>query len=313
LFVIAVVLQITLSRALLQAQTKSRFELEWHVPQGCLDHDAARTAIENALGSGGSARTAPAVVRVTIEEVGSERWTADIWMYDAAGSGERSVEGTSCEQVAQATALIVALALSADPATAAPQTQPSPPPAQAATPDAATPLGFAAGARLVADFGSLPLPRPDLGFALVLGLQYRSVRAEAEGAAWLPRIAPEGLAANSVGSVFLYRGALRGCIDLVRTADGRFDLGPCAAAEAGATFGRGVDLTIKRTKNVFWAAGLLGLSARYLGAAPLWVGLLVELGLPLHRPAWQVDDSTTVFQAAPVIGRLAIGVGWLFP
>jgi hypothetical protein len=144
-------------------------------------------------------------------------------------------------------------------------------------------------------------------------LQYQAVRAEFEATAWLPRLAHDGLAADSGGNLFQYTGALRGCIDLLAAVDATFALGPCAGAEAGATLGRGSNLAISHTRQVFWAAGLVGLSVRYLGAAPLWVGLLGELGRPLHRPAWRGEDFGTVFQPKPLIGRIGLGVGWLFP
>jgi hypothetical protein len=311
--IVSVILALAaLPTSLARAQTTSRFELEWSVPAGCLDRESARAAIDDALDASGAAYHAPAVVRVTITEASSGRWNADIWMYDATGSGERSFEGTSCEQVAQAAALIVALAIATAPEIEPADAKMPRSPERAATSGAADRVRVTAGARWLGDLGSLP--EPDLGLGIVVSLQYRRARAEGDASAWLPRTARDGLVADSGGRFSLYAGALRGCIDLLRSAgDAALTLGPCAGAEAGVMVGRGFGLAVRRAKGVFWGAGFLGLSARYLGAAPLWMGFLGELGLPFHRAAWQVDDVRTVFRPAPVVARVALGVGWLFP
>jgi hypothetical protein len=307
-----VVFAVVVNAAIARAQIKSHVELEWNVPAGCLDSEAARAAIGNALGARALERSVPVVVRVTITQLDIQRWNADLWMYDAAGSGERSVVGTTCDGVAQASLLIVTLALIAGAESQAPPKQPAP--ASNVPGDLQARLRFAGGARVLGDVGSLPAAGPPhLGFALVLAVQYRQLSAEADASFWLPRVSQQGLAAGSGGRLFLYTGALRGCLDLLQAAGGPFNVGPCAGAELGAMVGRGFGLAERRTRSVFWGAGLLGISGRYLGAAPLWIGLLIEVGLPLHRAAWQVDDVGTVFQVSPLVGRASLGVGWQFP
>jgi hypothetical protein len=298
------------SLALAQVPAASKLELEWHAPSGCLDRETARAAIDRALSLSAVVRVAPAVVHVTIGAADSERWDAEIWMYDAHGSGERSVVGTSCLEVAQATVLIVALALASTP-----ELEPATPRAGAASSQQSdrnrNRLRFAASVRVAGDTGSLP--KADLGFGLTLGMEAGRARAEADLGLWLPRTASDGLAADSGGRLFLYGATLRGCYDLLRASAGAFRLGPCASAELGATLGRGLGLAVRRTRSVFWGASLLGLSARYFGAAPLWFGLLAELGLPWHRASWSVEDVGTVFQPSVLVGRMSLGVGWLFP
>lgn len=295
----------------------SRLKLEWDAPEGCVDRKAAQAAIENALRTTSAANGQVTVVRVKIAELRDGRWNADIWMYGALGSGDRSFEGGSCQEVAEATTLIVALALDASPS----------PDAESASADDASAPGrgtgssasmqareraqIAAGVRATGDVGSLP--GPDLGMALVLALQYRRARAEIEGMAWLPRTEHPAPIAGGGGKFGLYTGGLRGCLDLLRSGDGAFNLGPCAGAEAGMTTGTGIGLSRAPQRRNFWGAGLLGLSVRYLGASPLWLGMLAEVGVPFHRAAWQIDDFGTVFQASPIVQRGSLGVGWLFP
>ena len=285
------------ARAGAQAIAGSPVQLTWNAPVGCPDRVQARADLEQALGS---TRLKRAVVRVTIVEAQRGQWSAELWMYGAAGSGEREVRGTSCEQVARAAVLIVALALET-------LAQPAPAPAPTAPEPS---VRFAAGARAALDFGSLP--RPDLGLALELAMNLGRLRLEAEASGWLPRSAERGPVAGSGGSFGLYSGGLRGCFELLGPSRGSFALGPCVAVEAGVTVGSGIGVSHPRQSNVFWGAGLAGLSVHSAMLSPLWVGLRVELGTPFFRPTWQIDDFGMVFRAAPLLGRVSIGARWVF-
>jgi hypothetical protein len=285
-----------------------RLELHWDAPDNCLDHDSARDAIEAALGASAAQAKTHAVVRVRISQVDDDRWSADIWMYDETGGGERSFDGATCTQVAQAAVMIVAFALD--------ETRAAEPASQSAD-SAAVPkhdehdrARFGVGVRARGDIGSLPAV--DAGMALVLEARYRRFGAEVEGSAWLPQITYSGPVSGSGGEFALYTGGLRGCFDLLGHG-ATWIVGPCAGAEAGMTTGSGVGVTERRSSRVFWATGLLGTGLRFLGGAPLEVGLLAEIGVPFHRAAWQLDDFGPVFQPAPVIGRASLGLSYLFP
>jgi hypothetical protein len=303
----------TSSRALAREPAAARFELEWDAPEGCLDREAARNAIADALGAASATVAAHAVVRVRITQGEDGRFSADIWMYDDAGGGERSFEGASCAQVAQATTLIVAMALASTRAADAAATPQALEPEHAATPAQqlrADRVRFGAGVHAQADIGSLP--QTDAGIALVLEVQLGRVRIEGEGSTWLPQTTYDGQASGGGGRFALYAGGVRGCIDVLPRGT-EFDLGPCAGAEVGATTGSGVGLYSWRSQSEFWGAGLLGLSLRFLALQPFAIGLLAELGAPFHRAAWQIDDIGQVFQPSPFIGRASLGLNYLFP
>lgn len=291
-----------------------RFALEWDAPAGCLDRAAAQRAIEGALGAKPSTGGPVTVVRVKIAETEAGRFAADIWMYDATGSGERTLEGSVCVQVAQAAALIVAFALETGReagATGKKEAHPSEASQGAGSEaPAGRSLSLAVGAWVTGDVGSLP--QADAGLALVLEGRHRRLSAEAIGSAWLPQTALTATAATSGGDFALYTGALRGCVDLLPAERPGVKLGPCAGAEVGMTSGSGVGLSTGKTRRVFWGAGLFGLSLRYLGFLPLAFGMVAELGVPMHRAAWQIDDVGTVFQPTVVIGRASLGVSWQF-
>ena len=293
------------------AEATTQFDLQWHVPEGCPKRDAARDIIDQALGDPGAAGRSRIVVRVTITELERERWNADIWLYGAAGSGERSVAGASCAQVAQAAALIVALAIAATPgsehqAATAPNTR-----AQSASNERTS---YTLGAAIVADFGSLPRPQPDPGVAIELGVQSARLRAELALATWLPRSVNDDALTGSGGDFNLLAGAVRGCLDVLALPDEHaLRVGPCLGVEVGTVIGRGFGLSKRQTTIAFWGLGSLGLAVNYLGWAPLRVGGLGELGVPAHRPAWHVDGSSTIFRAPGAVARISFAVGWMFP
>jgi hypothetical protein len=295
-------------------RTRPRFELDWRAPEGCLDREAARRAVEAALGTQPESSRPTTVVRVKITATASDGFAADIWIYDPTASGERSFEGADCAQVAQAAILVIAFALNADADASA-----APPPTEPADERPSTPtkgrtrdgLGFALGVSVTGDLGSLP--QPDAGITLSLGARHGALSAELEASAWLPQTIDAGPVLGSGGKFALYTGALRGCMDLLPAKLRAWELGPCAGGEVGATSGTGVGLSTRNTERVFWGAGLFGLSLRYLGASPLALGMLAELGVPVHRAEWQIDNFRTVFEASAVVGRTALGVSWLFP
>jgi hypothetical protein len=287
-------------------RTPSRLQLEWQAPPGCLDRDAARTAIESAPGASSRARGAKVVARVRIARLPDGRWNADIWMYGAQGSGERSFAGASCAHVAEAAALIVAMALA--PAEEAERAQtPAPSPGAAA---ASTPTRFFAGVRAAGDVGSLP--EASAGAGLALGVEHGALRGELEALAWLPQVARSAGPERVGGRFGLFTAGVRGCVDALPGA-GALQLGPCLGGEAGLATGRGEDITDPETSEHLWAAALLGASLRHLGPSNLRLSLLVEAGVPLRRPPWGIPGFPDVFRASPVLGRASLTVAWLFP
>lgn len=275
-------------------------KLSWSAPEGCPDQSAARAAIEDALAKNQADRAKAMVVRVKIAESEPGHWVGDIWMYDAGSSGERSIEGSDCREVARAITLVVALAL--DESKAPPRKVRAP----VAKP-ADKPLHFMLEVALAGDVGSLP--QPDPGLALVAGLQLQRWSLELQGTAWLPRSAKVGAVG---GSFQLYTGAARGCVDLLgMPADGpRF--GPCVSAELGGMIGSGTGLAHRESENILWIAGFAGAYLRFILAPPVMGTLHVDVGVPFRRPAWQIAELGPVFRPDPVVWRLLLGLGWSF-
>ena len=280
-------------------------QLQWEAPAGCPDRDAARAAIEAALGSQRGARTSAVVARVRIARLADCVWHAELWMYGARGSGERSLKGRSCAHVAEATALVIAMTLDvSDEERGGP-----PSPAQPGTRAAPPAPRFSLGVRATADAGSLPAPTAGAGVAL--GIELGALHAAVELTAWLPQFEAGAVQPGPGGRFGLWTAGARGCFVLL--GFGALQLGPCLGAEVGVATGRGVGISEPDTDEHVWLAGLGGLSLRHAGTSPLAVELALAAGVPLRRPTWEIEALAEVFRAAPVFGRAGLSLSWRFP
>ena len=95
------------------AQTGS-FSLSWQAPPGeCPDEAHVRHAVEQLLGEG-PPPPASVSARAVVERTASGHWNVRLTTVRDGATGERVVESESCQSLADATALIVALTI--DPA-----------------------------------------------------------------------------------------------------------------------------------------------------------------------------------------------------
>ncbi len=189
------VLLTTLASSLLwptigRAETPASFglDLAWTAGPGCPGQASAEAAILEILGphvvTGGPSN----VVRVNISALDTGGSEARILTQGPSGSGERRFEGPTCNLVADAAVLVVAMML--DPMAIAERIKSMTEASQRAASSPTPPPGrdhprILAGLRATADVGSLPGPAGGLG--VVLGVQYG--RWHLEGlmrTAWLP-------------------------------------------------------------------------------------------------------------------------------
>jgi hypothetical protein len=292
--------------------------LEWNAGAGCPDRADAEAAIREILGSrvvtGGPAD----VVHVDISELGDGRWEGLVRARGPGGSSERRFVGPTCSLVVDAAVLVVALML--DPVASAERINSMREGSQrAVTPSMQGPARdrsrVLVGLRAVGDVGSLPGPAAGLG--VVLGVQYGRWLLEGGATVWTPRLALAAPADDRGGEIGLYSGDLRGCWDGVRSASGELRLGGCLDGEAGATTGQGtIGLAQRHQTSGLWAAVYAGIMARQVSATGLTPWLSLDVGAPIRRPAFVIDGGSNtvfVFQASGLVGRVAIGLAWIFP
>jgi hypothetical protein len=313
---------------------------EWRVPQGCPARADVLMRVEKLLGRP-LAVGAPADLELEahVAQVPEQPWKLHLLQRSSNGMQTRMVEATSCEELADAAALF--LALSIDPSLASasdanasgsfpsentardvspalqlpPEPTPLPgasaavdeasPPARLAVPE--RPLRLHAGLGLAIATGRMP--RKALGGVLHIGLARRSWLWLAELSA-----APEQRA-NAAGS------AAGGDIRLLGLSTGMaymidfepMSFGPMGGVELGWLHGSGNGVDNPARADAL----LLGLQAgfRYaLGLSREWALLASATGSMLaNRPRFVLDGIGPVYQPERWGARLGVGVEWHTP
>jgi hypothetical protein len=307
------------------ADKPARLPLEWSAEGNCPDRAAAESSILDMLGQRVPSEASADLVRVEIMSLPNGRWSATITTRGESGSGQRRLEGSTCERVAEAAILIVAMTLDAEKVVQEVKTKRAA--AKNATITEAQPVPVAStaeaqpapidrprallGVQVPADVGSLP--GPTIGLGVVFGMEAWRVHVEGQGTFWAPRVALTGPTAGSGGEIGLFTAGVQGCVDAVVASAGEIRLGPCLGAEAGVTTGTSVGINPAVQRRGTWVAGLGGLSLRRTAASGLSYGVLAELGVPVRRPAFVIDHFGPVFQASPAVLRMSLNLAWIFP
>ncbi len=247
-------------------------------------------------------------------------WLVTLDTASKTASGHRAIEATTCQGLANATALIVALMIDPDAVAArsgkakgnesAPY---SPSPPAVPEPEPSTPRvrgrrathGFV-GATAAGDMGVLPAS--DVGVSISAGIVRAHWRAEA-CAAYSPRwVQSETMAdpPGAYGRFSFVTGTLEGCMTFARP---HLEIGPCASMEFGAVRGQGVGASRTTRSSSPWlglgVGGLLSIKAN----GWLYFPIHADAVLPLWRPNYVFQNvQTPIFQSWPVGGRLTAGV-----
>jgi hypothetical protein len=300
-------------------------ELVWSAPEGCPSEAEVLSAIEGLIGGTDAVLERPLRAEARVERNGAAFRLALDWS-TATASAVRTVGGATCIELAQAAAVIIALA--SDPATnleelanargdepPAPPlvTAPSltPPPADAPSSRSREPAfarpddragrdtrpGVRTGAAL--DLGSLPRASP--GVFVGGDLPVASITLVLDALTFVPmdEVVPDG-----AGSFWLSTLSLRPCFRVPVSA---VVLAPCGALELHMMLGEGDRVEIPDERWAFYARLGAGLEARY----PIGFGLELAAGghalVAPSRPTFVIGSGTPVHEPATVTGRLTLG------
>lgn len=225
--------------------------------------------------------------------------------------GHRSLEASSCRELAKATALIIALMIDPEAVAAhAPAPSLAPPAPEPAGSNPPRALDFLAGIIVAGSQGALP--SPDVGVGGTLGLSGRRWRVDVRASYGLRRDqkASASLPPDSYGRFNFFSALLAGCWNL---GGPRAAWGPCAVGELGVMSAEGVGVDRALPAHVpWWAVGaggyaVISLSQRW--AIPIHLDAL----LPLRRAEYVFRDSggqvsARVYKAASVGARVSAGV-----
>lgn len=340
---------LTLVASRASAQARGEFTLEFAAPPGCPTRDDVRARAEALLGGPIEQRlTHTLVVRGTVSDAGG-RAELRLHTVDNGIQGERVLSGATCEEVASAAALIIALAI--DPKTvaarsndasgaaaAAPEPASGAAPAPAITASAATtpaPVGAKTPAEqnkedhsstpvtglveadLAFDLGALP--GLALGPSLSGGFSLGRLKLRIGATYFAPRFAeappePDKSARGADVSLLVLDAA--GCYALTGPAA---ELGVCAELEGGALLavGRGFEHTNDAIKPWLGAGASVDLTVPLAGpvAARAELGAIVPFGRSTVQFTETTGTDTKVHELHTpyyVSGRAAVGVSVAF-
>lgn len=261
--------------------------------------------------SGPNADHAPPVdAEVTVTKKGA-RYHVKLVTKQLDQTGEREIDGPSCDKIADAVSLVLSLMLTPieTTETVAPEGvaeivkqkgKPRPRPVTP-TPEADR-TGLYAGPRLGADIGTLPHPTMFVGPAI--GWIFGRPRAEAYAQLFVPRQADEGPRPESGATLGLYAGGVRGC---QRVFPGTLSIDGCLGVEAGGMYGQGRGIRDPDSSTVLYFAGTAGVALRGDGGTLPGV-IAIEAVVPASRPAFTIEGYGEIYRSAPISGRVLIGV-----
>jgi len=292
------------------ANEPGAFTFSWQAPAGCPSRDEVNAEIARLLGGtirvpqGGDIKARAVVSR-------GLTWALAMETELAGRPGRRSIEAASCQDLADATALIIALMIDPD-AVAAHATQPRPvappPPAETAPAPQQRPrtMQYLVGIHAAGSQGTLP--SVDVGLGGGIGLAGRLWRVELRGTYGLRRDqkamapAPPG----AYGQFNFAAAALAGCFNLGREG---LAFGPCADAELGVVSAKGVNVSQSLPADTTWLALGGGVYAAVSLGHHLSLPLHLDVLAPLRRSEFVVKGVPgRVFQAPVVGGRISVGI-----
>jgi hypothetical protein len=286
--------------------------LDWAAPDVCPSSAAVSDAIDRSVGESQSAARVHARVVVTQE---GRAFQADIDLGDSGSGQTRHIEADSCSELADAVALVVALAADSD-VPASPRETPRhdapperPAPAQDTRPRALPAPGpsrddWSASASFALDTAILPTPAPGADIALGYGPSRATV--EIDGTFLAPQSATLADRPSQGARMWLAQAGARACYAVVVA---QVDVGPCAGGGVASIFANGFGGSPDLPKNAMAiiSVGALGARARLLVGRRLVLRLTAEAVIPSSRPTFEIDGGGDVFHVPAASFRAALG------
>lgn len=263
--------------------------LAWTAPAGCPSADDVRSATLRGVDRG-KMLSGTLVANASVEQVATNSWRVKLKTQRGASAGEREIEGPTCAGVADATAVVLALALV--PPTTLEAPPPEPPKPEAPKPEPERPKSpaspeshhIAAGVAYAGNVGVLP--KLGAGGAVSLAWTPGRLRIEADGklfGAQTPSITA-GSARFSLKGI-----GGRACFAVLRGSS--FDVAPCVGFGVEILGAEGVRTPeIRSGTEILGSFGAGGLGRVFLTS---WLALRgrVEAIVPLSRPNFIVQES----------------------
>lgn len=288
--------------------------LVWSAPRECPQTAGVRQLVADYLGEARLAQASPTarVLRATatIRHHGG-RWDLKLETELDGEPGERTLEASTCADVAAAGALVLAFAIDptaalrhgapAEPVSAA---ESAPPVGLTPAPQPASPIVLGAAAGVRGDLGALP--RSSVGLALSLFVERGAWSGMLSGFLLAERSQATAAKPSAGGEVSLWSIAVAPCASPTYRGDLRLHVCLPLELQSVRARGYGVDQPVVATRSellvgVELSPGLR-LSPRFELVAPL------RVGVALLRPEFYLIGIDSVFRASALQGRAGVGI-----
>lgn len=282
----------TLSAALAALLVAAPLDLEWAAPEGCPSEPEVRAKVLELSGIEPSGASRLAVrARLRSEE---GRWGIALEIASAAGRTDRTLEADSCAALAEATEVILALALAEAPPSRTPIVAGPAPRPRAPT----APIHFDLG--LSGLVGAGHLPSPAFGGAVSVRLGLPPMRLELSAQLWAPR------EVEATARLWGASGALRGAWVLPL---GDLELAPELGVELGQIRAEGLASAVDgaRTRAGVHAQLTGGVFGGWWLHPALQLRLGGRLGVALARPSVAAGDAV-LFRVQPWMAQGELGL-----
>jgi hypothetical protein len=328
------------------AQAVEPLELEWSAPQGCPDAKSIKARVQ-ALAGSAELTGSPLRVEGTIVQKRDGPFHLRLVVHVDHLRGTREIDGRSCDDLAGAAAVALALLLrSTEPLTGddlaghmtrkselgrgeqSPDdsTESSRAQSEGAVPLAApsTPLvahneraqalperrwqGLLQVPLLAAGLG--PLRKPSFGVAIAAGAAVRRWRFLADAEAWLPQHTTVVQESQRYGARILrFAAGLRACRAF---AGPRVQVAPCASLSVEHLSARGKGPYIAASEaRATWVAAGIGVQTMFNVTSWLQVVGGIDLRFHTSLPKIAIEGVGTIERLLPVAGTVRLGAEWI--
>lgn len=294
-------------------------DLDWQAPQGCPDASTVLARVR-ALAGATPHPSLPLTASVKVRQRKSGRYQLQLVVEKDGLVGRRELEAASCEDLAGAVAVNLALlfedsaALEAAATTAASQSTQTdaPPPSQRAQPEpTADPPSDPPFIRALLQGPLLSLssgPLPELGASAGGGVALESWRIAAGATVWLKQKAESDRPETGAELLRITARAL-GCRGI---SVGQANLAPCLSVSLEHVRAQGYGAYVRRASaEATWLAVGAGLQARF----PLtpWLNVLggVELKVRTARPRVSIEGVGEISRLGWIAAELSLGSEWI--
>jgi hypothetical protein len=313
-----------------------RVTLDWRAPAGCPSRDAVLARVEHLLGSREkTSRSAPLEVRELVTLTPDGSFHAELGIVDDGVERSRTLEAATCSEIAEASAVVIALAISPDalapPPTEVADTMPlldSPvaaalaeasPPAQSTPDKVERPLERGmrgertlrprVGAGIVADLGGIAPLAPGLGIAA--GVRYGRYVDFGLRAGFFPERSTS-LESQPNQGVRLQLVDVTPAL-CVEPFELPADLGACALFDLGYLRARGFGSLFRYRRSTLWLAPGGGITAAYPARARFRSRLSADALVPLSRTEFVLTNAGVARRLPAVAPRVGLTLELIFP